>query len=317
MVDVVTVTLNPAVDRSAVVERVFAEHKLRCSDPALEPGGGGINVARALVRLGTTSLALWTSGGGTGLLLGRLLDSEGLPHEPIEIVEETRENFSVYESSSSLQFRFNLPGPIFTEDCQDRVVERLSNLKPLPKFVVLSGSLPRGVPQDFYGKLAASVSAPARVVVDTSGPALTGTLGSPVFAFKPNLRELGQWVGRELEDDAAIVDAARSVLDRSPTELLLVSLGAGGAVVVGRQSHLQVRAPTVPIRSKVGAGDSMVAGFVHGLCQGFSPEDAARFGVAAGAAAVMTDGSQLCHPDDTQRLFQQILNEAGAPHETA
>jgi 6-phosphofructokinase 2 len=308
-VDVVTLTVNPAVDRSAVVDRVVPEHKLRCTDPSLDPGGGGINVSRACTRLGSSSLALWCSGGATGQLLGNLLDQEGLAHDPVPIRDETRANFSVYETSSTLQYRFNLPGPTFTDACQARVFERLAALPPSTKFVVLSGSLPPGVSPDFYARAARAVPPTTRVVLDTSGPALRAALEGPIFAFKPNLRELGQLVGHEPTDDETLVAAGRELLAQSDTQVVLVSLGAGGAVLVTETTSANIRSPTVPIRSKVGAGDSMVAGFVHGLSQGFIYEEAARFAVAAGAAAVMTDGSQLCTSEDTHRLYAQMKQE--------
>ncbi|MEM1024219.1 MAG: 1-phosphofructokinase family hexose kinase [Myxococcota bacterium] len=302
---VVTLTLNPAVDRSVTVDRVVSEHKLRCTDPAVDPGGGGINVTRVLNRLGTSSQALWTQGGDMGALLGRLLSKEGVPHRPIQIADQTRENFSVFESGTSLQYRFNLPGPTFTEDCDREVVETIAGLDPAPAFLVLSGSLPLGVEDHFYRRVVEAAPEGTKVVVDTSGKALKASLEGPVFAAKPNLRELGLLVDRELESDEDIIRAARTLVEGG-CEVLLVSLGAGGALVVGEEGTSFVRSPTVPIRSKVGAGDSMVGGFIHGLSSGLSLADAARMGVASGAATVMTDGSQLCRAKDVHRLFNEI-----------
>jgi len=306
---VVTLTLNPAVDRSVSVDRVVSEHKLRCTDPAVEPGGGGINVTRVLQRLGTDSQALWTQGGDMGGLLGHLMEREGIPNHPIEISDDTRENFSVFEIGTALQYRFNLPGPVFTEACAGAVLDTIAGLTPEPDYLVLSGSLPNGLPEDFYRQVVDAAPRSTRVVVDTSGPALSKVVEGPVYAAKPNLRELGLLVGRELESDEEITRAAERLV-RGGCEVLLVSLGAGGALVASAEGCDFVRSPTVPIRSKVGAGDSMVGGFIHGLCSGLSLGDAARMGVAAGAATVMTDGSQLCRAEDVRRLFGEISEKA-------
>jgi 6-phosphofructokinase 2 len=309
MAAIVSLTLNPAVDRSAVVDRVVPEHKLRCTEPGLEPGGGGINVARATRQLGTDALALWTRGGATGDLLASLLELEGLPHRPIDIGGDTRENFSIYESSSTLQYRFNLPGPTFTEACQRSVLRELSSLPDDTSYLVLSGSLPDGVPDDFYAAAAEAAPAGCRVVVDTSGEALKASVArGGFFGFKPNLRELSLLLDRPLEGDADIKTAARTLLKAPGSAFVLVSLGAGGALMVTEADTFHIRAPTVPIRSKVGAGDSTVAGLVHGLARGWDWLDAARYGVAAGAAAVMTDGSQLCTREDTERLYRWLVN---------
>ena len=304
-----TLTLNPAVDRSVSVDRVVSEHKLRCQDPATDPGGGGINVTRVLQRLGTGSRALWTQGGDMGALLGRLMDREGIPNDAIPIAGDTRENFSVFETGTSLQYRFNLPGPVFTADCAREILDAVASLDPEPDYLVLSGSLGTGLPDDFYRQIVDASPETTRVVVDSSGPALAKVIEGSVFAAKPNLRELGLLVGRELESDREIVRAAE-MLVRGGGEVLLVSLGAGGALVASAEGTSFVRSPTVPIRSKVGAGDSMVGGFIHGLCSGLSLGDAARMGVAAGAATVMTDGSQLCRAEDVQRLFGEISEKA-------
>lgn len=307
MADILTLTLNPAVDRSAVVDRVVPEHKLRCTEAALEPGGGGINVARAARQLGASAVALWTRGGATGDLLSDLLDREGVEHRSVSIQGETRENFSVYETTSTLQYRFNLPGPTFTESCRREVLNGLRTMEPMPRFWVLSGSLPDGLSQDFYADAAAAAPQGVQVVVDTSGEALhASALRGGFFGFKPNLRELGLWKGRTLEGDQDIQDAARHLLRQASATFVLVSLGAAGALMVTAQETAHIRAPTVPIRSKVGAGDSTVAGLMSGLSRGMSLMDSARYGVAAGAAAVMTDGSQLCRASDTERLFASM-----------
>ena len=302
---VATVTVNPAVDVSTQVERVVAEDKLRCTAPLREPGGGGINVARVVRELGEDATAIWACGGAIGTLLGQCLDAMDVPHRPIPIAGLTRESMIVFEESSGHQYRFGFPGPELSADEVARCEQVVASLDPAPDFLVLSGSLPPGVDAGFYARLAKSAKKGTRIVIDTSGEALRRSLEAGACILKPNLRELSQLVGRDLDDDEAIERAARDVVEHHGAEILVVSLGAGGALVATAEGTRHLRAPTVPIRSKVGAGDSMVAGLVVGLLRGYDPYDAARLAVVTGAAAVMTEGTQLARRDDVDRLFSR------------
>jgi 6-phosphofructokinase 2 len=306
MARVVTVSLNPAIDESTSVDRVVPEDKLRCTQPVFEPGGGGVNVSRALARLGTESLALWTCGGAAGQQLHGLLSAAGLQHRGIPVSGLTRTNVVIFETSSTHQYRFGMPGPELGAEDLAVVLAACRGLSPAPEVVVLSGSLPPGAPADTYAQLAAALPPGARVVLDSSGAALQAGLGPRVHLVKPNLRELGLLAGRPLVDDADVVAVARGLTERGLAERVVVSLGAGGAVAVDADAAWEARAPTVPIRSKVGAGDSMVAGMVRALLAGAGLDEMLRWGVAAGAAAVMTDGSELCRRDDVERLLGQV-----------
>lgn len=304
MASIVTLTLNPALDLSSTIDHVVPDRKLRCTEPNREPGGGGINVARAVHILDGEATALWTCGGYTGAMLGARLDREGVSHEPIAIDGTTRESLMVLDESSGEQYRFQFPGPrLGNGDCE-RIVRALAERRPAPEYLVLSGSLPPGVPEDFYARIAGEVGDAARVIVDTSGAALRRTVEAGVYLIKPNVRELRELTGDDLQSDADIERASRKLLEADRARVVAVSLGAGGAVVITREGCDHVRSPTVPIRSKVGAGDSMVGGTVLGLARGLETVDAVRFGVAAGASAVMTPGSELCRRDDTERLYQ-------------
>ena len=300
---VATFTINPTVDVSTHVARVVAEDKLRCAAPRREPGGGGINVARVVRELGEDATALWTCGGAIGVLLGECLDAMEVPHRPIPIAELTRENMIVLEESSGHQYRFGFPGPRLSPEEVARCEEVVAALDPRPEFLVLSGSLPPGVDAGLYARLAKSAQDGTRVVIDTSGEALRRSLEAGACILKPNLRELSQLVGRELHDDDAVERAARELVEEGGAQIVVVSLGAGGALVHTRDGSRHLRAPTVPIRSKVGAGDSMVAGLVVGLLRGLDPFEAARLAVATGAAAVMTEGTQLARREDVEKLF--------------
>lgn len=307
---IVTLTLNPTVDKSSSVEQVLSERKLRCGPPSYQPGGGGINVARAVHELGGDAHALWTRGGAVGDLLASLLDEEGVSHEPLPIREMTRENLIVYEQSSGQQYRFGMPGPELRGEESERCLKRFRKSAPPPDYLVLSGSLPRGLPDDFYAVVSrAAATGGTRIVVDTSGEALARATDAPVFLLKPNVRELGHLAGKQVEGDAEIHAVARRLIDEGKAEVIVTSLGSGGAMLSTAERHEHVRAPTVKIRSKVGAGDSMVAGIVHGLAEGKPIRDAVRLGVAAGAAAVITPGTELCRRPDVERLYAELMVE--------
>lgn len=320
MAGIVTLTVNPTVDVTTSVDRVTPDRKLRCAPPQREPGGGGLNVARAVCRLGGAAAAVWLRGGPTGDLLAGLLDDEGVDHAAVPVSGHTRQSLHVHEvgpeggrvgdreagraDDGGRQFRFVLPGPPVTAEEAERTVAAV--VERAPALLVLSGSLPRGLAADFYARVARAVPEGTRVIVDGSGAALREAVAAGVYLVKPNLRELGQLVGEDLPDDAAIERAARRLVREDRVGIVLVSLGAGGAVVVTGDGCERLRTPTVPVRSKVGAGDSMVAGVTLALARGEPVGRAVRFGIAAGAAAVMTEGSELCRRDDTERLFAEM-----------
>lgn len=303
---VVTVTLNPAIDLTCSVDHVVPERKLRCSSPKREPGGGGINVARALSRLGSDVLALWSSGGAQGDALRRLLELEAVPNSQVPIQEETRENLTVYETASGQQYRFGMPGPCLQESEHQLWLERIRQLKPAPGYLVLSGSLPPGTPSDFFAQLVRAAPVDCKVVLDTSGDALAKTLAAGVYLVKPNLRELCQLTGRELIGDEDVELAAGELVRSGAAKLVAASLGRGGAVLVSESATYRVTAPAVRVKSTVGAGDSMVAGLVSGLASGLDPREALILGVAAGTAATMRAGTGLCRPSDIELLRRQL-----------
>jgi 6-phosphofructokinase 2 len=309
---VVTLTMNPAIDKSTSTHHVVAEDKLRCQALDLHPGGGGLNVARAIHQLGGEALALHVAGGMNGQVLQMLLQKRQIPEHRIPIQGETRESFTVFEETTTKQYRFNVPGPTLTEAEWRSALDVIAALEPRPHYIVASGSLPPGAPLNFYVQLAERVAGwSPRLIVDTSGAPLQTLVDecAPVYMIKPNLGELAALVGRELEDDDDILAAAREMMGRCRIEVLVVSLGAGGVLLIANDQMTFVRAPTVPIRSKIGAGDSTVAGITLGLVRGLPLLEAVRFGVAAGSAAVMTPGTDLCRREDAERLYIQMQRE--------
>lgn len=306
MAPVLTVTMNPAVDISARAERVEPERKIRCRDPKRDAGGGGVNVARVLRRFGTRCCALYPAGGSPGALLHRLLDEEGIDSVPVPVANDTRENFTVYAAETRDQYRFVLPGPELAPEEWQACLDRIAAL-PAPSYIVASGALPPGVPPDLYRRIVRTAAEKgARAVVDTSGDALAGALGEGVHLVKPNLRELSELTGRALEGEADCLAAAAELVDSGAAEIVAVSLGHRGAMLVGRDCRLYAPAVEVELVSAVGAGDSFLGGMVWQLHAGADLRRAFAYGVAAGTAALLTPGTELCRPEDVERLYQQI-----------
>ena len=308
MQEIVTLTVNPAIDKSTRIDHVAADRKLRCEAPQHDPGGGGINVSRVITRLGGNSLALYPAGGLLGQMLNDLLDQEQVRYHSLPIEGMTRENLTVLEKSDNRQFRFGMPGPTLREEEWQRCLDELAKLEPKPTYIVASGSLPPGVPQDFYARVAKlGKDTGSRVIVDSSGEALAAAARAGVYLLKPNMRELAQLAEHEIEDEAEQERMAQELIANGYAEVVVVSLGAAGALLASEKGLARLRAPTVQIVSKIGAGDSMVAGIVLALVRGETLENAVRFGIAAGAAAVMTPGTELCRREDTEALYKRIL----------
>lgn len=307
MEDVVTLTLNPTIDKSASIDHVVPERKMRCHSPRFEPGGGGINVARALKKLGSTPVAWYLAGGPPGQTLRQLLEREHIEQRPFPIREWTRENFTVLEEATTMQYRFGMPGPEVQEAEWRQVLEALQAIDPTPDYLVASGSVPPGVPDDIYAQVARICQdRNIRLIADTSGAALKALVREAVYLIKPNIGELAALEGRDIEGQSHLEETTAKLVGDGCCEAVVVSLGDRGALLSTAEEQVHLPAPIVPVESKVGAGDSMVAGITHALVQGRSLREAACFGVAAGAAAVMTPGTELCRREDTERLYQQL-----------
>lgn len=306
MYRIVTLTLNPTIDCSSSAPKVMPTHKIRMSQERFDPGGGGINVARVLQRLGADVLALYMAGGVTGPVISGLLARSGLTHQCIEVAGDTRVSMAVHEAYSGLEFRFVPAGPsVSAQECE-RCLQQVLALDC--DWLVLSGSLPPGMPDDFYAQVAKRMhERGVKVVLDTSGPALKASLGSAaVYALKPSLGEMEQLAGRALRTEAQIAEAAAALIHEGRAQLVAVSLGHRGALLVDAQQQLALPALPVEVRSAVGAGDSFVAAMTCALARGWDHARAFRLGLAAGSAAVLTPGTDLCHRSDVERLAAQL-----------
>lgn len=311
MLPILTVTLNPALDVTTHIDVLEPRRKLRCSAPALHAGGGGVNVSRAIHELGGESRAFIALGGHAGQQFQSILRRVGIASEIWPLLEETRISFTAMEDSSGLPYRFVLPGPTVSPGEADAILHKLERvLANYAGYVVASGSLPPGVPVDFYARLAAHArELGAKLVLDTHGEALRAAAAERPFLIRLNHLEAQELVGGDA--DKAAHRIARELVAGGYTETAIVALGERGAILSTARGQIEIRPPVVKMRSGVGAGDSFVAALVLALARGWEIEDAARYGVAAAASAVTTDATELCRREDVERFYAQ-MNEVAA-----
>lgn len=306
-VPILTLTLNPALDMSTEVHELVPNHKLRCAEPLLDPGGGGLNVSRAIKALGGDSLALVALSGLTGDRLAGLIRAEGVTFLSILGPGETRQSLTVREETSGRQYRFMLPGPVWGEEERARVFTLLHATARPGGFSVISGSQPPGVPRDFPAQLAASMPE-SRVVLDTSGATLAEVVRNPIPGLEV-LRMDGPegeaLAGKPMTSREDTANFAQALVWAGVARMVIVARGDEGNVLADAESRFFSSAAKVKVKSTVGAGDSFVAAFVLALARGQSHADALAMGSAAASAAVMTDATQLCRPEDVMRLLPE------------
>lgn len=306
MANISTLTLNPTIDVAYQVEKIIHTTKTRTIKEYYNPGGGGINVARVIVRLGGNARCYYLSGGATGPALDGLLELHQLVREHIAIEGNTRISTAILERESAKEFRFVPPGPVVTaaewQECLDRLAEANCD------YLVVSGSLPPGVPEDFYARAAALVVPRGiRVVLDSSGLGLSGGLaGGNIFLVKPSIGELREYTGEAIEGIQAVAAAAMAIVNGGRAQYVAVTMGEEGALLAREAGPLFLPALDIEAKSAVGAGDSFLAAMVFALCNGRDEVDAFRFGIAAGAAAVLSPGTNLSYPDDIARLYPLV-----------
>jgi 6-phosphofructokinase 2 len=303
MKSIATLTMNPTIDVAYEVSEVRHTHKIRAAREYHNPGGGGINVARVYVRLGGNARCYYLAGGATGIALDGLLDQHQLVHAKIPIEGETRIAANVVETSTGKEYRFVPAGPEVAETEWRACLEALAQVEC--DYLVASGSLPPGVPDDFYARVTALVRPRGtRIVLDSSGPALrAGLAAGGIHLVKPSAGELQQLVGRALTGPDAIAAAASEIVSSGRAEIVAVSMGQDGALLAHAGGTLRLPAIAIEAKSTVGAGDSFVAGMVYALSDGQDITQAFRYGMATGTAAVLHPGTDLARPDDIERML--------------
>ncbi|MDE8654414.1 1-phosphofructokinase family hexose kinase [Novosphingobium album (ex Liu et al. 2023)] len=301
-----TLTMNPTIDVSYEVDRVRHTHKIRTRNEQYAPGGGGINVARVFVRLGGNARCFYLAGGATGPALDGLIDLHLLVRTRIHIEEPTRVASAVLEMETGKEYRYTPQGPTVAEHewhaCLDALGEADCGV------MVMSGSLPPGVPIDFYARAGHLMKERGiELVVDSSGEALAAAIDAGgLLLVKPSQGELQQLVGYDLDTADAVAAAAMEIIASGKARLVAVTMGHEGAVLARKEGTIYLPALEIEAASAVGAGDSFVAGMVHALMCGKDEVEAFRFGMAAGSAAVLNAGTGLAHPADIKRMFAMI-----------
>ncbi len=306
---IITLTLNPAIDKSTIVESLIPEKKLKCSQPKYEPGGGGINVSRAIKHLGGESTAIYLSGGYSGLFFDQLLEAEKINIRPITCKGHTRENLIVFEQSTGKQFRFGMPGPLVEKEEWEKILNIIGDGENI-EYLVASGSIPAGVTPDIFSSLSQIAQQKnIKFIADTSGEALQNALHEGLFLIKPNLNELSSLVGKTELSIEEVPLLASTFIESGKCKYMVVSLGALGAMMVTDKECIQLIPPKVKSISTVGAGDSMVAGITYSLSEGKTIHEAVKYGIACGTAATLNPGTELCHKKDADEIFKNIIEK--------
>ncbi|WP_102765854.1 6-phosphofructokinase II [Enterobacter hormaechei] len=307
MASIYTLTLSPSLDSATMTPQIYPEGKLRCSAPVFEPGGGGINVARAVTHLGGKATAIFPAGGATGEHLVALLADEQVAVDTVDAKDWTRQNLHVHVESSGEQYRFVMPGAKLSDDEFRQLEEKVLTIES-GSLLVISGSLPPGVKTEkLTGLVQVVLQRGIRCIVDSSGDALKAALEpGQLELVKPNQKELSALVNRELNQPDDVRTAAEELVRTGKAHRVVVSLGPQGALAVDKTGYVQVVPPPMKSQSTVGAGDSMVGAMVLKLAQGASLLEMARYGVAAGSAATINQGTRLCSLADTQKIVDYL-----------
>jgi 6-phosphofructokinase 2 len=306
MTKIITLTLNPAIDKTTYTSKIEPEKKLSCAHPIYNAGGGGVNVSRVLARLGSHSTPVYLAGGTSGNHFQQLLAKEYIASIIVPIEGNTRTNLTVVEESTGLQFRFGMISPPIQESEWQFCLKILEQQLDFD-YIIASGSIPPEVPKDFFGRVAAIAKAKnARLIIDTSGEALEAAVKVGVFLIKPNLAELNTLWGKEEVTLENVKEVAQSIIAENACKAMAISMGAEGALLITEEEYIHIPSPTVKVKSTVGAGDSMVAGIVYGLSNNWNWKDTLSYGVACGTATTLNEGTQLCKKEEVERLYAEI-----------
>ncbi|MDT0643859.1 1-phosphofructokinase family hexose kinase [Zunongwangia sp. F363] len=306
MKKIITLTVNPALDIYTHLDKVEPEKKMRSNSPKKDPGGGGINVSRVIKRLGGDTKAIYTCGGFTGKIFTGLLKKENIDLEAVEVKNEMRQSFAIHEDATGDLYRIGFPGEELLESEFHALLEKLENL-PEAEFLVASGSLPPGVPEDFYSQVAKIAQRKnMKFVLDTSGKALAAGLKEGAYLVKPNLDELEDLSGRKAESMEDRKEMLQEVIQKYSLEIIVHSLGPDGAFLATREAVTHFAAPKVKPNSSIGAGDSMVGGLMYSLAAGKSLEEAVKFGLACGSATLISPGTELLQKEDAEKFYKEL-----------
>ncbi len=295
------------MDYATSIEAVIPGPKLYCKAPRVDPGGGGVNVARAISILGGRAKALVATGGANGQKLRTMLEAESIPLHAVDVGGETRLSFAVTDESSGEQYRFSLPGDTLTGETSEHLIEEIVSQAPRHGLVVLSGGVAPGLADRFPERIRTALEGiTRRLVVDTSKGALQWLISQPVaplYVLRFDQMEAERAARRPLADLQESIGFLTNMITRGVAETLVMGLGAEGSLLVTSTARYLCRAPRVPVVSKIGAGDAFVGGFTLSLQRGDSLQDALRWGVSASSATMATEGTGLCREKDVLALL--------------
>ena len=302
-----TVTLNPALDKTATVENLRLDSVNRISELRVDPGGKGINVSKVVRELGAKTVAIALLGGHTGTMLRNMLVELGIECKVLEVEGETRTNLKIKDPALKTNTDINEPGPEVTDEQLRGMLDGLVGEVGGGDIVVLSGSLPRGAAADTYKVwVAALKKTGAKVYLDADGDKLVRGIEAKPDLIKPNEIELGAMMGHTLDADDKIVEAARELIDGG-LDRVMVSMGGAGALYVARDVTIKANPVKVPVGSTVGAGDSVVAALAYAQDKGLGLEDTMRLAMATGAANVMQSGTQAAPRELVDSLIDKVV----------
>lgn len=302
-----TVTLNPALDKTATVENLRLDSVNRISELRVDPGGKGINVSKVVRELGAKTVAIALLGGHTGTMLRNMLVELGIECKVLEVEGETRTNLKIKDPALKTNTDINEPGPEVTDEQLRGMLDGLVGEVGGGDIVVLSGSLPRGAAADTYKVwVAALKKTGAKVYLDADGDKLVRGIEAKPDLIKPNEIELGAMMGRTLDADEKIVEAARELIDGG-LDRVMVSMGGAGALYIARDVTIKANPVKVPVGSTVGAGDSVVAALAYAQDKGLGLEDTMRLAMATGAANVMQSGTQAAPRELVDSLIDKVV----------
>ena len=306
---VVTVTLNPAIDKRMIVPRLKVGATNRAEVERIDPGGKGVNVAKALQQLGCPVVATGFLAGNNGRLIAEGLAARGITADFIQVPGETRVNLKIKDPVEGTETEINEPGFHVEEKYVKQLEGKLESYAGRCDTVVLSGSLPPGVPTDVYaGLIAIARRAGAKTILDTNGSALRSGLAAGPDLLKPNRVEIEELVGAKIENERELAQAARQVLGMGVSRVV-VSLGAEGALAASAREVWRARCPSLEVRSSVGAGDAMVAALVYALRKDLPEEESLRLATAAGSATASMSGSRVADFKRIQEFLPRIQME--------
>ena len=303
---IATVTLNPSLDRTVTVEELVMDEANRWTSLRRDPGGKGINVSRVIHELGGETVAYGFIGGIDGETLKHLLQQQGVPFDFTPIKGEIRSNFIITDLATHHQTRIDAPGPHIMRHELQKLVQKVKHISPKPDFLVFAGSVPPAVPADIYRQLIeAAKNNGIKTVLDSDNKWLKEGIKAKPNVIKPNVHEAEELLGKHLRSEAAIVKALKALVDRG-IEVAVISRGKDGLIAANGEMVLKAIPPQVEVRSTVGAGDSTIAGLVLKLNEGLGIDEACRWAVAAGTAAALTPGTELCRREDVVKLLSKV-----------